>query len=249
MNKSVRSLLALFLVVCMTLSLFTGAIAATEEEIATVAISAKTATLVTNPAALKAGDQIVIAALDYDVALGTTQNTNNRAQAAVTKDTGALSFGDEVQVLTLEAGKTDGTFAFRAEEGKYLYAASSSANNLKTTDSINENGSWSISIDAATGAATVTATGSNTRNTLRYNASSSLFSCYAADSTQKEIAIYEINSEEYYLFGYINGADYACEGDWENLGSYHFVNNKLTTFSPYWNASPRASKRPRILIP
>ena len=62
MNKSVRSLLALFLVVCMTLSLFTGAIAATEEEIATVAISAKTATLVTNPAALKAGDQIVIAA-------------------------------------------------------------------------------------------------------------------------------------------------------------------------------------------
>ena len=229
MNKSVRSLLALFLVVCMTLFLFTGAFAATEEEIATVAISAKTATLVTNPAALKAGDQIVIAALDYDVALGTTQNTNNRAQAAVTKDTGALSFGDEVQVLTLEAGKTDGTFAFRAEEGKYLYAASSSANNLKTTDSINENGSWSISIDAATGAATVTATGSNTRNTLRYNASSSLFSCYAADTTQKEIAIYEINSEEYYLFGYINGADYACEGDWENLGSYHFVNNKLTT--------------------
>ena len=229
MNKSVRSLLALFLVVCMTLSLFTGAFAVTEEEIATVAISEKTATLVTNPAALKAGDQIVIAALNYDFALGTTQNTNNRAQAAVTKDTGALSFGDEVQVLTLEAGATDGTFALRAEEGKYLYAASSTANNLKTTDSINGNGSWSISIDAATGAATVTATGSNTRNTLRYNASSSLFSCYAADSTQKEIAIYEINSVEYFLFGYINGADYACEGDYENMGSYRFVNNKLTT--------------------
>ena len=227
MNKSVRCLLSLFLVACLTLSLFTGVFATTEEEqIATAALE-QTATLVTNVAALKAGDQIVIAALDSDVALGTTQNTNNRSQAAVTKNGNSLSFGAEVQVLTLEAGNTDGTFALKAGDGQYLYAASSSANNLKTTDTINDNGSWSISIDAATGAATVTATGSNTRNTLRHNATSSLFSCYAAGG-QKDIAIYEVIGD-YYLFGYINGADYACEGDWENLGSYRFVNNQLTT--------------------
>ena len=229
MNKCVRCLLSLFLVACMTLSLFTGVFATTEEEqIATAALE-QTATLVTNVAALKAGDQIIIAALDSDVALGTTQNTNNRAQASVTKDGNALSFGSEVQVLTLEAGSVDGTFALKADTDAYLYAASSSANNLKTTTSINDNGSWKITIDAATGAATVTAQGTNTRNTLMHNASSSLFSCYAADSTQKAIAIYEVNADDYYLFGYINGADYACEGDYENLGNYRFVNNKLTT--------------------
>ena len=34
--------------------------------------------------------------------------------------------------------------------------------------------------------------------------------------------------DEFYLFGYINGADYACEGDFENLGIYKFVDNKLS---------------------
>ncbi len=31
----------------------------------------------------------------------------------------------------------------------------------------------------------------------------------------------------YYLVGYINGADYGCEGDWENLGIYRFENGSL----------------------
>ncbi len=35
-------------------------------------------------------------------------------------------------------------------------------------------------------------------------------------------------NKDYYLFGYINGADYACEGDYANIGSYLFVNGKLT---------------------
>ena len=33
---------------------------------------------------------------------------------------------------------------------------------------------------------------------------------------------------DYYLFGYINGANYACEEDYENMGEYKFVNGKLT---------------------
>ena len=33
---------------------------------------------------------------------------------------------------------------------------------------------------------------------------------------------------DYYLIGYINGADYGCEADWENLGEYKFVDGKLT---------------------
>ena len=31
----------------------------------------------------------------------------------------------------------------------------------------------------------------------------------------------------YYLVGYINGADYGCESDWQNMGEYQFVNGKL----------------------
>lgn len=34
--------------------------------------------------------------------------------------------------------------------------------------------------------------------------------------------------DEFYLFGYINGVDYACESDYENLGIYKFVDNKLS---------------------
>ena len=32
---------------------------------------------------------------------------------------------------------------------------------------------------------------------------------------------------DYYLIGYINGADYGSEKDWENLGEYKFVDGKL----------------------
>ena len=39
---------------------------------------------------------------------------------------------------------------------------------------------------------------------------------------------------DYYLFGYINGANYGCEDDYANLGEYLFVNGKLTaTFDTY----------------
>ncbi len=33
---------------------------------------------------------------------------------------------------------------------------------------------------------------------------------------------------DFYLFGFINGADYACEADAENIGIYKFVDGKLT---------------------
>ena len=33
---------------------------------------------------------------------------------------------------------------------------------------------------------------------------------------------------EYYLVGFINGADYGCETDVANMGDYHFVNGALT---------------------
>ena len=61
----------------------------------------------------------------------------------------------------------------------YLYAASSSSNYLKSTVSLTANASWAISINAETGVATIVAQGTNTRNIIRYNTTSSLFACYA----------------------------------------------------------------------
>ena len=150
----------------------------------------QTATLVTDAAGLAAGDRIIITAAGYQFALSTTQNTNNRGQAPITKDAATAGFGSDTQIITLAAGNREGTFALTVD-GQYLYAPSSSSNHLKTTATLSDNASWVIVIDEV-GIASITASGTSTRNTLRYNASSSLFSCYAPSNTQKDISIYRI---------------------------------------------------------
>ena len=147
----------------------------------------ETWTLVTNASNLKVGDQIVIAATESDYALGTTQNTNNRVAVSVTKGTNTITIGDDVQIITLETGKVANTFAFNTGSG-YLYAASSSNNNLKTKTTLDDNGSWAISITSA-GVATIKAQGTYTRNWIRKNSSSAIFSCYG--SGQNDVAIYK----------------------------------------------------------
>lgn len=144
--------------------------------------------LVTDLSQLKVGDQIVIVANGSNVAMSTTQNKNNRGQATVTKNTAdkTVTFGDDVQIITLEAGTVSGTFGFKVDGG-YLYAASSSSNYLKTQTANNANGSWSITITSS-GVATVKANGSYTRNLMKYNSQSKLFACYA--SGQLDICIY-----------------------------------------------------------
>ncbi len=146
--------------------------------------------LVTDASQLKAGDSIIIVNNDAKVALGTTQNNNNRSQSAIEFVSGLILPSDTVQIITLEAGTVSGTFAFNTGSG-YLYAASSSGNQLKTKTTKDANGSWSIAI-AANGVATVVAQGTSTRNVLRYNSTSSLFSCYDADNDQKNVYIYKL---------------------------------------------------------
>lgn len=148
----------------------------------------KSWTLVTDASTLAAGDKIIIAAKDYSYAISETQNKNNRGQASITKSENTVTLGTGVQELTLEAGNKSGTFSFNTGSG-YLYAASSSSNYLRTETSLSNNSSWKITI-AADGTATVVAQGTNTRNTMQYNPSSSLFACYSSAS-QKAIVIYK----------------------------------------------------------
>ena len=160
---------------------------------AAFAADSASATLVTNVADLAIGDKVVVVAKDYDYALGTTQNSNNRASAAVTKNGDTVTFSDTVQVLTLEVGIKDGTFALNTGSG-YLYAASSSKNYLRTEETLTANSSWSIEINND-GVATIKSQGEYTRNWMRYNASNNppLFACYG--SGQTDIAIYKVGEK------------------------------------------------------
>ena len=149
-----------------------------------------TATLVTDISSLSVGDKVVVVAKDYDFALGTNQKTNNREAVAITKTDGNVTLTDTVQVLTLEAGTKEGTFALNTGSG-YLYAASSSSNHLKTQSTLSDDSSWTVEI-ASDGTATIKAQGTNTRNWLRYNPNNGtpIFSCYG--SGQNDICVYKV---------------------------------------------------------
>ena len=145
--------------------------------------------LVTDVADLKADDNVIIAAKDSNFAMSTTQNSNNRGQATITKSGNTISTpGSTVQIFTLKNGAKDGTFAFYTGSG-YIHAASSSSNYLRTQTTNDANASWKITL-SGDGAATIVAQGTYTRNVMQYNQSSSLFACYVTAS-QKAVAIYK----------------------------------------------------------
>lgn len=145
-------------------------------------------TLVKDASTLEVGDQVIIAAKGDNYAMSTNQGSNNRGQAAITKNGDTISApSSSVQIFTLKSGKSTGTFSFYTGKG-YIYAASSSKNYLRTETTLSANSSWKISI-ASTGVATIKATGSSTRNWLQYNKASSLFSAYSR--AQQDVALYK----------------------------------------------------------
>lgn len=161
--------------------------------------------LVENESDLHVNDKVVIAAAQGDgtyvddYAISTNQRENNRSAASISKndDEKTISFSDSagVAVFDVRVGTESNTFAFYDDSnGGYIYAQSSSSNNMRTQATNDANGSFSVSIDSE-GAATLVAQGSNTRNTIRYNNGSSsnlLFSCYA--SGQKGVSLYKLES-------------------------------------------------------
>ena len=144
-------------------------------------------TLVSDASSLKIGDKVIIAAADADVAISITQQANNRAETSVTKkDNTIINPGKDVQLFTLEPGTVDNTYAFNTGSG-YIYAAPSDKNYLRTQESNDANGSWTISCTAE-GIATIKANGTNSKKLLKYNSTHNLFSCYS--SGQSAVAIY-----------------------------------------------------------
>lgn len=158
--------------------------------------------LLTDVADLSVGDQIIITSgTDGAVkALSTEQKSNNRGATDIEIASNTITtIPANAQIITLETGMVANTFAFyveytdnEEEQTGYLYAASSTKNQLKTQANIDENASWTIEI-AANGVASIQAKDSKNRNLLQYNDSDKnnlLFACYEDTKPQKDVYIF-----------------------------------------------------------
>ncbi len=141
--------------------------------------------LVTDAAQLTVGDSIVIGYENYVMGVH-SDNGKYRTNTDMKTSGDVITYlADDAQIILLEEGVVDGTYAFNVGNG-YLAASSSSSNNIATTTTLNENASWKIVINE--GDAVITAQGDKTRNVLQYNTGSPRFSCYK--DTQESVNIY-----------------------------------------------------------
>ena len=141
--------------------------------------------LVTDAASLADGDKIILVNNEASKAMGAAKTNNYGAVDVEIKNN--IIVTEDANVITLEA--QDNNWALKTNDG-YLYAASSSSNHLKAKAEVDSNAIAAINI--ADNAASIIFQGSNTRNNLRYNKSSVLFSCYA--SGQEPVYIYKATS-------------------------------------------------------
>lgn len=137
-------------------------------------------TLVTDMSQLSIGSKIIIAAASANKALSTLQNPKNRASVDIIKSSNkdTLMVNRNVQIITLEPGAKERTWAFSVGDMGYLYASSSSENQMKTQSHIDANASWVI-ILSDSGMATIQAMGSNTYCFMKYNSGYRTFACFA----------------------------------------------------------------------
>ena len=163
-----------------------------------------TYTKVTSASGLEAGANYLIVAHHDDLgvlAMG-YQKTNNRHAVVVSENGDAITVTpgtdptSETDVFQLTLGGNAGAWTlFDEVKGGYLYAASSSSNNLKTQTTLDANGQWDITFNAD-GTAEVVAQGENERNNMRFNPNTQnnapLFSCYAeASNIDTRVSFYK----------------------------------------------------------
>ena len=161
----------------------------TEPVVEETAVSTTSKWVAATDADLVDGAEVLITGVKESAtyAMG-VQNNNNRAAVLASVDgEGILTPGEGTMSFILE-DQGDGTFALRTSNGKYLYAASSSSNYLKTRDAIGDdsNANWTLTATSAI------ANGDNTNETVRFNSGNNpkIFSCYADESKQSAIALY-----------------------------------------------------------
>ena len=155
--------------------------------------SCKSYSLVTDASSLGIGDKIVILETGGTCAMSTTQNTNNRGTSTdyvLSGSTVKVPDVGTVQSIDLEA-YADGYWYFKVGDDSYLAATGNSSALLKTqTKSVvtsNTTGKWNIALASST--FTVKAFEGAPYNIMRYNSSSTLFTCYSS-ATQTAVKVY-----------------------------------------------------------
>lgn len=170
--------------------------------------------LVTDASTLAAGDKLLLVSSNDDgkaMAMCAYQETSNRGGTSVViADKVINSISDSIQVITLE-GKPDAWY-FNVGDA-YLYAASKSANQLKTKETKDANAKAKITITSEN-RAYIEFQGTNTHNKLRYNHEYEIYSCYL--NTQ----------DDAYLFRQRIAPSYNIEigeSGWRSIVSAHNV--------------------------
>ena len=142
----------------------------------------------------------VIIASDFEdgstYAMSKTQNTNNRSGISTTISNSTIErdSDSEFAAFLVVEGSVSNTIAFYDEDNDgYLYAASSSSNQLKTESTLTANSSFAVS---GSEAKSIVAQGSNTRNRIQWNKTASIFSCYS--NGQSSVYIFEKGGEVIY---------------------------------------------------
>ena len=175
-------------------------------------------------------------------AMNKEQASNNRTGVSVTFDSSNIIVSDtkntSVGTFIVETGKVAGSIAFKDENyssgsGGYLYAASSSDNYLRTQTTLNNNGSFIVSLNSSQ-QATITGQGNNSRKIIRWNSSSSIFSCYA--SGQNPPYIYYQETPIYPTTTVISGETTATTGDTVPL-SISYQPSTATVKETTWSSS------------
>ena len=120
-----------------------------------------------------------------------SQNDNNRTAIKIeaTEAKAQVPTSISLHEFTISGDETNNYTFYDLDAPGFLYAASSSKNYLKTEETLDDNGKWTIEIDEETGEANIVALGNNTRNTMQYNSGSDLFSCYGSAS-QSPVYLY-----------------------------------------------------------
>lgn len=118
---------------------------------------------------------------DVSVVMGTydkeTSQNNIKPMTVTLNDDGTLSVGDKA-LYRVVINSEDGTFAFQDSNDKYIYAASTSANQLKAQNAAHY---WTVEIGTAEDL--VKSVTNTNRGWMRYNTQSNCFSCYSSGQT------------------------------------------------------------------
>ena len=172
---------------------------------------------VTHTTTLSVGDSIIIAAANYDKAIGTTQNNNNRAAVNITKVGDQATFTTGVQVFVLQQSTVNGAFVLFDPDatGGYLNAPGG-GNYMRTAATLPTNGSgdWMITVFNNDSITIVAQNSSITQVYMRYNSGSTLFSCYASTSSV-------VNAVTIYRYEEVEAATVATPAFTPSEGTYY----------------------------